>query len=142
MQYAMIIKQMLDMNKKTFDNSFKSIVAAQENVEKMVQTFMDQSAFFPEEGKKAFWDWVLTYKNGLNEFKMNADKRFDLVLDYVLKAADQMDAAWQAIGESPAAGRWAGKKASTDTRESAAGNMKGTREKSRRKSIKKTNKKN
>lgn len=146
MQYAMTIKQMMDMNKKTFDDSFKSIVAVGEHVEKMVQIFLEQSVFFPKEGKKAFRDWSLTYKSGLDEFKMNADRRFDLVVEYILKTADQIDDACNVA--DPSAGRFsfavgrAGKKETMDAQESMTGKTKVKREKVRRKSIKKTNKKN
>ena len=92
-----MIKQLLDFNKKAFDNSFKAIVAFQERSEKMASVFWEKSLFFPQEGKKVIGDWVNTYKNGLDEFKTNVDRRFKLVEDYLLTSADQMESSFHTV---------------------------------------------
>ncbi len=40
---------------------------------------MEQTAFFPEEGKKLINDWIKTYKKGREEFKAAADENFKKV---------------------------------------------------------------
>jgi hypothetical protein len=97
MHSTMMIKQIMDFNKKAFDDSFNTVVAVQEHAEKMVHDFWEKSTFFPEERKRAFGDWVSTYKSGLDEFKANADSRFKLVEDYLLNAADQMESSLKAV---------------------------------------------
>lgn len=109
-----MIKQLLDFNKKAFDNSFKAIVAFQERSEKMASVFWEKSLFFPQEGKKVIGDWVNTYKNGLDEFKTNVDRRFKLVEDYLLTSTDQMESSFhtvvrQAKPDAPTDGRMAKK---------------------------------
>jgi len=82
MEPKQIAKQMVDFNKKAFDNSFEAMAVIQEQTEKMVATMMQQTAFFPEEGKKLINDWMKTYKKGREEFKAAADENFKKVETY------------------------------------------------------------
>ena len=72
-------KQMVDFSKTAFDNSFEAMSVIQDQTEKMVNTMMEQTAFFPEEGKKAVKDWIQTCKKGREEFKASADENFKKV---------------------------------------------------------------
>ena len=53
-----MLKQMLDFNKTAFDNGFNAMLMIQEQNAKMVNTFLEQAAWMPEEGKKLIRDWV------------------------------------------------------------------------------------
>ncbi|NLA40379.1 MAG: hypothetical protein GX874_03060 [Smithella sp.] len=79
MEPKQIAKQMVDFNKKAFDASFDAMAAMQEQTEKMVSTMMQQTQFFPDEGKKLITDWLKTYKKGREEFKAAADENFKKV---------------------------------------------------------------
>lgn len=79
MEPKQIAKQMVDFNKTAFDNSFEAMAVIQEQTEKLVTTMMQQTAFFPEEGKKLINDWIKTYKKGREEFKAAADENFKKV---------------------------------------------------------------
>ena len=79
MEPKQIAKQMVDFNKKAFDASFEAMAAMQEQTEKMVSTMMQQSQFFPDEGKKLITDWLKTYKKGREEFKAAANENFKKV---------------------------------------------------------------
>ena len=46
MEPKKIAKEMIDFNKKAFDNSFKSMSVLQDQTEKMVSAFIDQTTFF------------------------------------------------------------------------------------------------
>jgi len=74
-----ISKQMVDFSKTAFDNSFEAMSVIQDQTQKMVNTMMEQAAFFPEEGKKAVKDWIKTCKKGRDEFKATADENFKKV---------------------------------------------------------------
>ena len=87
MNSATMIEQILDFNKRAFDDSFNAMIAVQEHTEKIVFDFWRKSEYFPEEGKKVVGDWLQTYKNGLDEFKASVDSRFKLVEDYLQNAA-------------------------------------------------------
>mgnify|MGYP000305018371 CR=1 FL=1 len=87
MEPLKMAKQMIDFNKATFDNSFSSMVLIQEQTEKMVRAFLDQSTWLPEEGKKVLNEWVSAYKKGREEFKKMVDESYKKVDDYFADAS-------------------------------------------------------
>lgn len=74
-----IAKQMVDFNKTAFDNSFEAMSALQDQAEKMFLASIEQTSFFPEEGKKVVNEWIKTYKKGRQDFKAAADENFKKV---------------------------------------------------------------
>ena len=82
MDQNQIFKQMIDFNKATFDNSFSAMVMVQEQTEKMVNSFLGQATWLPEEGKKAINDWIGAYKSGCEDFKKAVDDNFKKVEDF------------------------------------------------------------
>jgi hypothetical protein len=56
-------------------------VVYQQN-EKMVDTFLQQATWLPEEGKKAINDWMAAYKRGCEDFKNLVDENYQKVEDY------------------------------------------------------------
>ena len=74
-----IAKQMVDFNKTAFDNSFEAMSALQDQAEKMFTATMEQTSFFPAEGKKLINEWVKTYKKGRDDFKATTDENFKKV---------------------------------------------------------------
>ena len=79
MDQKQIAKQMIQFNKSAFDNSFKAMTMVYEQSEKMVDTFLQQAAWMPEEGKKAIETWMQTYKKGCEDFKKMADENYQKV---------------------------------------------------------------
>jgi len=82
MDQGKIAKQMIDFHKATFDNTFNAMSILQEQTERMVGMFLDQSPWVPEEGRKAINDWVNTYKKGRADFKKTVDDSFKKVDDF------------------------------------------------------------
>jgi polyhydroxyalkanoate synthesis regulator phasin len=81
-QYNQLFKQMINFNKTAFDNSFNAMVTLQEQTEKMVNTFLEQATWLPEEGKKVTIDWVKAYKKACEDFKKTIDENFKKVEDF------------------------------------------------------------
>ncbi len=79
-------KQMIDFNKATFDNTFSAMVMLQEQTEAMVNSFMEQANWVPEEGRKVLNEWLASYKKGRNEFKKTVDQSFKKVENYFAEA--------------------------------------------------------
>jgi polyhydroxyalkanoate synthesis regulator phasin len=82
MDQRAMLKQMVEFNKTTFDNSFKTMVMLQEQTEAMVNTLLAQATWLPEEGKKVVKDWVKTYSKGRDDFKRLVDESFKKVEDF------------------------------------------------------------
>lgn len=79
MDQKKLFKQMLDFQKATFDNSFGAMTTLQEQGEKMVNAFLDQARWLPEEGRKAIANWINTYKDGRIKFKEAVEDNFKKV---------------------------------------------------------------
>jgi uncharacterized coiled-coil DUF342 family protein len=79
MDQKQILKQMIDFNKATFDNTFNAMVMLQEQAERAANTLMEQANWLPEDGKKAINEWVKAYKKGREDFKMVVDENFQKV---------------------------------------------------------------
>lgn len=77
-----MLKQMLEFNKTAFDNSFSAMLTIGEQNEKMMQTFMSQATWLPDEGKKVIQDWVDAYKKGCQDFKKAADENYKKVVEF------------------------------------------------------------
>ena len=77
-----MLKQMLDFNKAAYDNSFKAMLAIGEQNEKMVNTFLTQATWIPEEGKKPIMEWIDAYKKGCQDLKKTADDNYKKVADF------------------------------------------------------------
>jgi hypothetical protein len=48
----------------------------QEQMEKVINTYIDQTAGMSDEGKKAAKDWASMYKKGYEDFKKLVDDNF------------------------------------------------------------------
>jgi hypothetical protein len=77
-----IVKQMIQFNKAAFDNSFNTIIAIQEQTEKMLGMFLEQTPIIPPEGKKAIADWMNAYKKGREEFKTAVEGNYKKVEEF------------------------------------------------------------
>ena len=82
MEPNVMLKQMLDFNKTAFDNSFNAMLTIQEQNSKMVNTFLEQATWMPEEGKKVIRNWVDAYKKGCEDFKSAADQNYKKVDEF------------------------------------------------------------
>ena len=78
-QYA---KQMIQFNKAAFDNAINAMTVLQEQTEKLVNSFMEPSAWMPAEGRKAVSDWIKAYKRGRDDFKAAMDDHYRKVEEY------------------------------------------------------------
>lgn len=92
MEQKQIAKQMMEFNKKAFDNSFSAMSAMQDQTEKLVWSFLDKAAWFPEEGKKAINDWMMGCKKGREDFKAAADESYKKVAGFFEEAEKQQTA--------------------------------------------------
>ena len=85
MDNKQIAKQMVQFNKTAFDNSFNAMNMVYEQNEKMVDTFLTQASWMPEEGKKVIKDWMSAYRTGCADFKRMVDENYTKVEAYFEK---------------------------------------------------------
>lgn len=71
-----IAKQMIELNKTAFDNSFSAMTLVYEQNEKMFETFLNQATWMPEAGRKAINEWLEAYRNGCVQYKQLVDESY------------------------------------------------------------------
>ena len=77
-----MLKQMIDFNKTAYENAFKNMNMLQEQMEKVINLYIDQTPGMSEEGKKAAKDWAAMYKKGYEDFKKLMDDNFKKMEDF------------------------------------------------------------
>ncbi len=87
MDQKQVLKQMMDFNKASFDNSFNAMVMIQDQAEKMVSMMLEQATWIPEEGRTAILNWAASYKSGRETFKKTVDENFKKVEEFFGAAA-------------------------------------------------------
>jgi polyhydroxyalkanoate synthesis regulator phasin len=73
MHFNEMLKQMLDFNKKAYESGLKNLSMCQEQMEKMIDLYIDQTVVMPEQGKKAAKELASMYKKGFDDFKTLMD---------------------------------------------------------------------
>jgi hypothetical protein len=76
------MKQMYDFNKTVFEKTFSTVMAMQDQTERMFSHWLDRNIFFPEQGKKAIAEWVQISKNNRDEFKTKVDESYAKIDEY------------------------------------------------------------
>lgn len=69
MDQKQILKQMIEFNQATFNNTFQAMVLLQDQFERVAQTAIEQANWLPAEGRKAIENWVEAYKTGRDSYK-------------------------------------------------------------------------
>jgi hypothetical protein len=82
MDQKIIVKQMIDFHKMTFQNSYNAMVMLQDQSEKMFDTFLSQANWMPQDFKSLMEEWVSTYKKGRDDFKKSVDENFKHAEEY------------------------------------------------------------
>ncbi len=78
-----LLKQMVQFNKTAFDNTFSALVMAREQNEKMLNSFMENASWIPEEGKKSIDEWLAAYRKGCDDFKTMVDDAYGKVESFL-----------------------------------------------------------
>jgi polyhydroxyalkanoate synthesis regulator phasin len=75
-------KQVIQFYKTTFDNSFGTLVMLQDQAEKLLKTFVEQTPGMNDEGRKVLDQWTSVYKKGRDDFKKAMDEGYAKVEDF------------------------------------------------------------
>ena len=63
-----IVKQIIDLQKKSFYNCFSTMVMLQDQAEKLLKNFVDHIPGMSDEGKKVIDQWNSAYKKSHDDF--------------------------------------------------------------------------
>lgn len=84
-------KQMADFQKATFDNSLIAMTKMQEQGEAMLNVFLNQASWLPEDGKKIMKDWVKGCQTARDTFQKTVNDNFKTVEGFMKTSADVTD---------------------------------------------------
>jgi hypothetical protein len=76
MNQNQLLKQMLDFNRTTFENTFNTITMLQEQVERVTNGCLEKATWLPKEGKTVINEWTNACKKGRESFKSSIDEGF------------------------------------------------------------------
>jgi hypothetical protein len=68
--------QMIDFQKATFDNSFTAMTKMQEQGDAMLNVFLNQASWLPEEGKTAITNWTKGCRTARDNFQKMVNENF------------------------------------------------------------------
>jgi len=80
------VKQMIEMNKMAFDNTFNAVIRLQDEANSMLLKWLDMSTWIPPEGKKVFTQMSEGMIKSRNDFKSMADENFRKASEYFVSA--------------------------------------------------------
>lgn len=79
------LKQMIDMNKTAFDSAFSTMATIQEQMERIVDMYLNQASGMDSESRKALAEWSKIYRSGFDSFKKTVDENFRRVESFFPK---------------------------------------------------------
>lgn len=79
MDPKMMGKQVIEFNKTAFDNTFNAMVILQDQMEKVMNFYLEQNKLLPDEGKKAIIEWMTAFKRAREDFKKSVDENYKKV---------------------------------------------------------------
>jgi hypothetical protein len=82
MDQKQMLKQMIELNQTTFNNTFNALALMQDQFERVAQTAITQATWLPAEGKKAIENWVDAFKTGRDSFKKHVDDCYKKVEEF------------------------------------------------------------
>lgn len=80
-----ITRQILNFNRNAFNSIYDSTLMMQNQSEQITNSFIKASPIIPPEGKQAIDEWILTFKNGSQDFKKLIDDNFDKLEKVLVK---------------------------------------------------------
>jgi len=94
-----VTKQTFDFYKSIFDNTYNAMAGLQEQGQKTIEMFLNQTQGFPEECKKVVQEWIKACKKGSQDFKAAVDENFKKVEDFFAEAAKSVKEQTQSTKE-------------------------------------------
>ncbi len=82
MENKEIVKQMVNLHKTYFENSFSMMVKIQDQAEKIMKSFIDHAPGITDEGKKVMDQLNSVYKKNRDDFKKAVDEGYAKVEEF------------------------------------------------------------
>jgi gas vesicle protein len=74
-----MVRAMIDAHKTSFDNFFSTMIMYQNQNEKILNTFIDNTPGISDQGRKVLTQWSEAYEKGIDDFKEAIDDGYTRV---------------------------------------------------------------
>lgn len=82
MDQKKFMKQILEFNQTSFNNTYNTLVMLQEQAEKMAATLVDHPTLLPEDGKEIIKEWLNLFKQHQADYKETVNENFKNLINY------------------------------------------------------------
>ncbi len=97
-----VTKQIIYLQKATFDNAFSAMAMLQDQAEKTTNMLLESSPWpVSEEGKRMMKEWVQAFKKGREEFKKALDESFNKMEDFIVREETKMKEEGAKLRQEP-----------------------------------------
>ncbi|MGM0452190.1 MAG: hypothetical protein ACQERN_03365 [Thermodesulfobacteriota bacterium] len=79
MEQLNVLRQMINFNKTAFDSAYNALEMGREQNDTMINSFLEQATWLPEESKTAIRQWLESYKKGCRDLKTTMDQSYEQV---------------------------------------------------------------
>ncbi len=83
MDQKTLMKQLIEFNKTSFNNTYNTMIMMQEQAERMTSTLINHPTLLTEEGKKTIEDWVKLFKAKRYEYQDVVNENFKKLEDFI-----------------------------------------------------------
>ena len=74
--------KMMELQKSAIDNTYDSMVALQNQAEKITISVLEQIPYLPQDSLKIIDEWSLAYKKSQDEYKKSFDDNYKKLEDF------------------------------------------------------------
>ncbi len=83
MDQKTLMKQLLEFNKTSFNNTYNTMIMMQEQAERMTSTLINHPTLLTEDGKKVIEDWVTLFKTKRYEYQDVVNENFKKLENFI-----------------------------------------------------------
>lgn len=76
----------MELQKTAIDNTYDSIIALQNQTEKMAYSFLEQIPYIPQDSIKMLDEWSGMYKKSQGEYKKSFDENYKKLEDFFVES--------------------------------------------------------
>ena len=97
-----VTRQIIELQKATFNNAFSTMAMLQDQAEKTTNMLLESTLWpVPEEGKRMMKEWVQAFKKGREEFKKALDESFNKMEDFIVREETKMKEEGAKLRQEP-----------------------------------------
>ncbi len=78
-----LMKQLVEFNKTSFNNTYNTMTMLQEQAERMASTLINHPTLLTDDGKKTIREWVKMFKTQRDEYKGVVNENFTKIEEFL-----------------------------------------------------------